>query len=206
MLLLLIIWLLLNGWHSFCNKIHRNQQTGINEMKKIKTIIKRRIYLVVLAVGFIIGINTNTNSIFAQENDKKKTEKNSKEKILFIDKDGDGINDILQHGWGLKLLLNKNKSAEEQNLNPDNKSGEIIIKSDNKSCVSYEDEINQYIKTFDKDGDGKPDVGSIEEIRRYLKELKQEQIPTIKDSKIPVTGGSAKNIFNNLRVNEKRNF
>ena len=65
--------------------------------------MKQKIIIVAITIGIVIlGILWINSDLLAQDNND--AEQPDEKNIPFIDRDGDGINDFLQHGWGLKIL------------------------------------------------------------------------------------------------------
>ncbi len=166
-------------------------------------------YFVILAVVILLGFAMFTGSAFAQE-DQAPAEKaqenadrldNSEINIPFIDRDGDGINDMLQNGWGLRFM---NRYKKRQAL-WDQLNVEIVVEDDEKlvdtdgdgegdipfreylkekmdelidtdgdgeADTPLRDLLRKRFQTFDRDGDGLPDEFTPEEIRRYMQEMR----------------------------------
>ncbi len=79
--------------------------------------------------------------------------------IPFVDRDGDGINDLLQNGWGLRFLRQyKNRRAVWNQMMNDEQSGKLV----------------------DTDGDGVPDT--------QVRELAREQMNILIDTDNDGTG------------------
>jgi hypothetical protein len=165
-------------------------------MKKFN---QRAIILVLslLALFFLSG------SLSAQEPDQDPPE------IPFIDRDGDGINDLLQHGWGLRFLerYQKRQLIWEQ-LNVEIIRGEdgLMVDTDGDGIgdISFRDfmkekmdelidtdgdgvpdtPLREYLgrrfRAFDRDGDGFPDDISREQMREHLRQMREWR-QTIRD-------------------------
>lgn len=126
----------------------------------------------------------------------------SDNEIPFIDRDGDGINDLMQEGWGLRFVERYKKRQEIWNLlNAELTRGEegAMIDSDGDGVADIsrrdymktkldelvdtdddgiadtplKDYLGKTFKAFDQDGDGLPDEISKEEFRQLKEEMKQ---------------------------------
>ena len=165
------------------------------------------IYRITMIVGLcLLAILWSNGNLSAQENE---TEKPAREqlkdlgvKIPFIDRDGDGINDLLQNGWGLKFLnrYKKRRDLWEQlnveivgkgkkrliDTNGDGvgdipfreflkkKMDELIdTDKDGKPDTLLREHLRKRFQTFDQDGDGLPDEITREEIHKYMKEMRE---------------------------------
>lgn len=121
--------------------------------------------------------------------------------LPFIDRDGDGINDLLQHGWGLRFAERFKKRHELwEQLNIEIIRGEdgwmVDTDGDGIGDISFrdymKDKMNELIdtdgdgipdtplkdylgrrfKAFDRNGDGLPDDMSREEFRELMKQMR----------------------------------
>ena len=122
--------------------------------------------------------------------------------IPFIDRDSDGINDLLQNGWGLRFVERYKKRQELwEQLNVeiirDEDGKKVDTDGDGVGDISFPDFMKQKMdelidsdgdgegdtplreymggrfKSFDQDGDGLPDNMSSEEVKGYMNEMKQ---------------------------------
>jgi hypothetical protein len=120
--------------------------------------------------------------------------------IPFIDRDSDGINDLLQKGWGLRFAERYKKRQELWNqLNVDfikdedgrmvdtdgdgigdvrahdymmEKMDELIDSDgDGKKDTPLKEYLGGRFKAFDQDGDGLPDDLSAEEVKERMEEM-----------------------------------
>ncbi len=160
-------------------------------MKRILFKTMQMTFIALLGAAWVNG------SIFAQD----RTGRTEPEiRIPFIDKDGDGINDLLQNGWGLKFIQRfKNRRAVWSEMNKDGEKGNILIDTDNdgkpdttlrdvlkekmdqlvdtdgdgKPDTPLREHLKRKFQMMDVDGDGIPDELSAEEIRRQLQEMKE---------------------------------
>ena len=162
------------------------------------TIIKV-ILLTVIAVSFLVDIG----ELRAQEESPQQIRRRFREsgiEIPFIDHDGDGINDMLQNGWGLRFLNRYKKRQElwdmlnveiirgERGMMVDtdgdgigdiafhdymkDKMDEMIdTDGDGVPDTSIRDLLGRRFKAFDRDGDGLPDDISREEMREMMREM-----------------------------------
>ena len=152
-------------------------------------------YAGIVTVLVIFGLMWIHSDIFAQE-DPEIRQDPPEEEIPFIDRDGDGVNDLLQHGWGLRFLMRRRMMEElkQNNQNNRNQNGSILIDTDNDGVPDtpfreyMREKMNELIDTdndgvpdrplgehirkqygtFDRDGDGIPDIATPEEVREYL--------------------------------------
>ena len=153
-------------------------------------------YAVFVTVLVIFGLVWIHSDIFAQEDPVTKQEP-PKEEIPFIDRDGDGVNDLLQYGWGLRFLMRRRIMEELKQNNQNNngnRQGQILIDTDNDGVPDtpfreyMQGKMNELIDTdndgipdrplgehirkqygtFDRDGDGIPYIATAEEVREYL--------------------------------------
>ncbi|MFC1728926.1 hypothetical protein ACFL6I_01200 [candidate division KSB1 bacterium] len=158
------------------------------------------IIVVFLSVCGIVWINSD---LFAQENTKGQTVINQmqelKIEIPFVDRDGDGINDLLQSGWGLRFVERfKNRRAVWEQMMSDDEHGAFLVDTDGDGVPDtpvrdmMREHMNQLIDTdgdgvpdtplrqhlqrhfqmFDQDGDGIPDEMTPEQIRQQLQEMR----------------------------------
>ena len=124
--------------------------------------------------------------------------------IPFIDRDGDGINDLLQNGWGLRFVNRyKKRRALWEQLNAAvvmKDDGQLVdTDGDGKGDISFRDHLmkkmeesidtdgdgkadtplrehlRKRFQSFDDDGDGLPDELTPEDIRRYKQEMSEWQ-------------------------------
>jgi len=120
----------------------------------------------------------------------------------FIDRDGDGINDLLQHGWGLRFMERYKKRQlvwdqlkveilrGEDGLMVDTngdgvgdvsfhefmkeKMNELIdTDGDGTPDTAIKDFLGRRFKAFDRDGDGLPDDISREEMRQMMQRMRE---------------------------------
>ena len=129
--------------------------------------------------------------------------------IPFIDRDGDGINDLLQNGWGLRFM-NRYKKRHElwEQLNIEiirNEDGAMVdtdgdgvgdiafgeyMKSKMDELIDTDGDgvadtpLKEYLggrfRAFDRDGDGLPDDFSREEMKEFMQNMKEWR-KTIRD-------------------------
>ena len=188
--------------------------------------MKNKIFYAGTILGLtILGLLWIHYDIFAQDTPENETTTTEKE-IPFIDRDGDGINDIYQRGWGLGFSKDRNVGRMgdkiKEQLKPelvdtdnDGTPDTPYVDTDNDGVVDtplhdyleatrearqaeraeFREKMNELVDTdndgvadtplyqlirnqfrmFDQDGDGKPDVATPEEIRKYMEEMKEWQ-------------------------------
>lgn len=163
--------------------------------------MKRFIFLTVLTISIVMaGVLWVHSDLFAQDPDP--AEETIPDDIPFVDRDGDGVNDLLQHGWGLRFrerhkrlregLENQRENREPFLIDTDNdgepdtplreymrnqmraKMDELIDTDDDGTPdTPLRDYLRQHHGTFDQDGDGIPDAGTPEQIRQHLQTMRQ---------------------------------
>jgi len=156
-----------------------------------------RLFLYVILCAFLGTVL----SVTAQE--KEKINKKLKEyqiTIPFIDRDGDGINDLVQSGWGLKFLEQfKNRGViwdqliipgkdEEQLVDTDGDgepdtsfreyfsskmSQPVDTDGDGKLDTPLQEHMRKRFQSFDGNGDGIPDPVTPEQIREYMEDMRE---------------------------------
>ena len=169
--------------------------------------MKKNIYLFasVLSV-LILALFVMSSSLSAQEAEQPVTVedqlKSSDIELPFIDRDSDGINDLLQNGWGLRFVARYKKRQElwdqlnveivrgEEGLKIDTdgdgvgdiafrdfmkeKMNELIdTDGDGEKDTPLREYLGRRFKSFDQDGDGLPDDLSREEMRAQMKEMRE---------------------------------
>lgn len=121
-----------------------------------------------MTVGLIItGLIWVNTDVFAQDNTG--TGNNTdKEKLPFIDKDGDGVNDLLQNGWGLKFgERQKKRQAMKELMGIYGKPELVDTDNDGKPDTPY----------IDTDNDGKVDTP----VKEFMQNKLNQLIDTDKD-------------------------
>lgn len=122
--------------------------------------------------------------------------------IPFIDRDGDGINDLLQHGWGLRFMERyKKRQLVWEQLNVEIIKGEdgVMVDTDGDGVgdisirdflkekmdtlidtdgdgtpdTALKDFLGRRFRAFDKDGDGIPDEISRKELKKMMQKMKE---------------------------------
>jgi len=145
--------------------------------------------------GSLLLLTGMSNSVAAQDVDDPEVD------IPFIDRDGDGINDLLQHGWGLRFRERyQQRQAVWEQLNVEVTRGEggmmVDLDGDGVGDMAFSEfiqgKMNELIDTdgdgvpdtplgdylgrrfraFDHDGDGLPDDISREELRERMREMR----------------------------------
>jgi hypothetical protein len=120
--------------------------------------------------------------------------------IPFIDRNGDGVNDVLQYQWGERLAARSQSQKKRlQGLSAD--SVKKSRKTDDKSASRFEtvdvygilkngdkkvdanrdgtvdmtvqEYLDRHFRGFDDDGDGLPEVDYGERISKYMREMHQ---------------------------------
>jgi len=125
--------------------------------------------------------------------------RNLKISIPFIDRDGDGINDLLQNGWGLKFLEQyRNLRAIWDQINVEGKDEGQLVDTDNDGVpdkpfrefmmqkmnqpvdtdgdgvvdTPLQEHLAKRFQSFDDDGDGIPDPLTPQQIQQYMEEMR----------------------------------
>lgn len=130
--------------------------------------MKNLLYILAITGALIItGLIWVNTDIFAQDNTG--TGNNTdKEKLPFIDRDGDGVNDLLQRGWGLKFgERQKNRQAVLGMLGINGKPELVDTDNDGKPDTPY----------IDTDNDGKVDTP----VKEFMQNKMNQLIDTNKD-------------------------
>ena len=150
--------------------------------------------MILVFAGSLLVLTGMGNSVAAQEEDDQEVD------IPFIDRDGDGINDLLQHGWGLRFRERyQQRQAVWEQLNVEVTRGEggmmvdldgdgvgdqafsefiqgkmnelIDTDGDGVPDTPLGDYLGRRFRAFDHDGDGLPDDISREELRERMREM-----------------------------------
>jgi len=159
-------------------------------MKNLKHIMFLSL-IAFLAVSFL------SDGLLAQEPDPEPDVE-----IPFIDRDGDGINDLLQHGWGLRFMERyKKRQLVWEQLNVEIIKGEdgVMVDTDGDGVgdmsvrdflkekmdtlidtdgdgtpdTALKDFLGRRFRAFDKDGDGIPDEISRKELKEMMQKMKE---------------------------------
>lgn len=164
-----------------------------------------RFWMIVLPV-LIAALFVTNGSLFAQDAEPPTPVEDLPDvtdiQLPFIDRDSDGINDLLQNGWGLRFVERYKKRQELWNqLNVEiirgedgksvdtdgdgkgdvpfhdfmkNKMNELIdTDGDGEKDTPIKDYIGRRFKSFDNNGDGLPDDLTKEDFKARIKEMKQ---------------------------------
>jgi hypothetical protein len=191
-------------WHECCLRERELKSRGLTKSKR-NIAMKKLIYKIPTIVGLILLSSFLVKgNMFAKENE---TEKPVREQlkylgvnIPFIDRDGDGINDLLQYGWGLKFLNRYKKRAflwERLNAEVVVKGKKMMVDTDGdgvedmpfhkimkkkmdklvdtdkdgKPDTLLREYLRKRFQSFDHNGDGLPDELTREEIHQYMKDM-----------------------------------
>ncbi|MCP4726416.1 MAG: hypothetical protein GY863_15330 [bacterium] len=148
-------------------------------MKKLKkTLLSITLIIALSAIG-ILWINSD---ILAQVNltqtDIQKQLRKENVEIPFVDRDGDGINDLLQNGWGLRFLRQYKNRREAWNQimeNGENAGKMIDTDGDGIADTPMQGKFRGHMnELIDTDGDGVADTA----FRDYMKTLMHGLIDT----------------------------
>ena len=146
---------------------------------------------------FVILFAIVNSTLSAQDNTSPG--QSAQVKIQFIDRDGDGINDMVQYSWGLTIKvrytdnqtrkrgLGINKRSNGARIPyPDGEGlvnipftdviASTIIKTEFSSIGAVmSNSLNEYLheqyQSFDRNGDGIPDVTALADIQKYMYEM-----------------------------------
>lgn len=138
---------------------------------------KKNIVLTILLT--ILGIVWVNSNIFAQVKVGNKSIQSQlrdmKIQIPFVDKDGDGINDLMQNGWGLRFLkqYQNRRAAWDQLEKGQERSNKMIDTNgdgvpDTKISDMMEKRRNEMVDT---NGDGVPDKQFGEHMKTLMEQL-----------------------------------
>ena len=148
--------------------------------------MKKSNYRFTLSIALLLLSLFLCGGLFAQETAQTTVVNNqlkvSDIEIPFIDRDGDGINDLLQNGWGLRFLGRYKKRQElweKFNI-------EIVLDEDGKRMVDTDGDgigdvlCREYMKEkmnelIDTDGDGVPDTPLREHLRRRFQSFDRDR-------------------------------
>jgi len=137
-------------------------------MRRIKM---NNLLIPVLSLLVIVMISSSAN---AQDNsqDIEQRLKDLNIRIPFVDRDEDGINDLLQSGWGLRFLQRyENRRAVWNQMMEENEQGGKMIDTDGDGVADTP--LRQMARErmhelVDSDGDGTPDTPFREYMRGVL--------------------------------------
>jgi hypothetical protein len=121
--------------------------------------------LVVLTLAVVMCLLFAINPARAQDPDPTE-----EMRVPFIDRDGDGVNDFLQNGWGQRFMQRyKMRQKVWEQLNIEIVKGEDGPKVDTDGDGVGDVDLREFMKSkmdemIDTDGDGKPDTA----LRDYL--------------------------------------
>jgi hypothetical protein len=111
-----------------------------------------------------LGLLFTKGDLFSQEDNGLDPQNNENIQLPFIDRDGDGINDLLQNGWGLRFVNRyKQRQVLWEQLNAEivgeGKDKMIDLDGDGEGDVSIRDFLKSKMdELIDTDGDGDPDT------------------------------------------------
>lgn len=162
------------------------------------------ISIILIAVLALIGILWINSDILAQDKTVQPPVQQQlrelKIEIPFVDRDGDGINDLLQNGWGLRFMQQyKNRRALWDQMMENDEKGNQMIDTDGDGVpdtpvrnliqermreqidtdgdgitdTPWREHLRRRFQFFDQNGDGMPDELSPEQIRQHLREMQQ---------------------------------
>ena len=160
--------------------------------------MRRKIYFIEIAAMIVVTMIVFVNSILSAQGHSSQ-EQPAHVTILFIDRDGDGINDIVQYYWGLTIkahytdhqtLIKRpgiDKKSKGARIPEPGDYGllhisftEVTMNTLTKTEFSsiggeVRNSLNEYLRahyqSFDRNGDGLPDVTAVEDIQKYMHEM-----------------------------------
>ncbi len=107
--------------------------------------------------------------------DIQKQLKKANVEIPFVDRDGDGVNDLLQNGWGLRFLKRYNNRNEAWNqIIEQGEDGTILVDTDGDGTADTplrELRQKRMGELIDTDGDGVADTAFGQYMRGLMNEL-----------------------------------
>ena len=155
----------------------------------MKTSFKLAMWTAAMILLGLIWVNT---ALFAQETDPadpaEVTGDHPNLRDHFIDRDGDGINDVFQRGLGLRMGR-KGRGRGADGTGPGRAGGvrigvdtdgdgvvdQIMIDTDGDGVgdISLKDHLAQRMELLDRDGDGNPDPLSREELQAHIDAMRE---------------------------------
>ena len=168
--------------------------------------MSKKVIMIVIITGFILlGTAFKIGNLQAQENETNKPVREQLRdlgvNIPFIDRDGDGINDLLQKGWGLQFLNRyRKRQALWEELNAKVVEGEsklvasdgdgvgdipfpeflrvkmkemVDTDKDGKPDTMLGEFLGKRFQSLDFDGDGLPDDITREELHLYMQDMRE---------------------------------
>ena len=141
--------------------------------------MKNKIIYIIAVIGLVIlGLMWVHSDLFAQENPQ--TEPGE---LPFIDRDGDGVNDFLQSGWGLRFQKNRKSSQMQEKMME--KFNPVLVDTDEDGVAD-----TYYIDT---DNDGEVDISlhdyleATREERRGERQAKMQELVDTDEDGVPDT-------------------
>lgn len=126
--------------------------------------------LIIFTIAAVVCVMFFTHPAQAQDPDPTE-----EMRIPFIDRDGDGVNDMLQNGWGQRFMQRYKKRQQVwEQLNVDIIKGEDGPKVDTDGDGVGDVDVREFMKSkmdelIDTDGDGKPDTALKDYLGRRFK-------------------------------------
>jgi hypothetical protein len=163
---------------------------------------KQSYYLQRITLIIFFGLLFVNYGLWAQEENSLDPQNDTDIQLPFIDRDGDGINDLLQNGWGLRFMNRyKQRQALWDQLNAEivgegkdrlvdldgdgvgdvslrdflrSKMDELIdTDGDGEADTPLKEILKRRFQSFDRDGDGLPDEFTGEEMRERMKNIQE---------------------------------
>ena len=152
----------------------------------MKTSFKLAMWTAAMILLGLIWVNT---ALFAQDPDPTDpVDDHPNLRDHFIDRDGDGINDVFQRGLGLRMgRMGRGRGADGTgpgrvggvrigvDTDGDGVVDQIMIDTDGDGVgdISLKDHLAQRMELLDRDGDGHPDPLSREELQAHIDAMRE---------------------------------
>ena len=144
--------------------------------KNLRKLVLRIIVSCLLSMFALLILESR---VFAQGESESPADENMDVEIPFIDRDGDGINDLVQNQWGLRFIKRyKRRHAIWEQIISEGKGENKLVDSDGDGMP--ETPFREYFKKkmkdklIDEDGDGKPDMPLVDYMRQRFQRFDKD--------------------------------